>query len=399
MSARVDVKELVDWILAEGCKGDDLGAILAGVSDRLAAMGIPLYFATLHMPTIDPTAAVLQFLWRPDQAPTTTELSLEEGQGAAFRRSPIHYVIERDLGGARWKLEDPETVKQFALFKDLHTLGVTEYVLRLVSFGQRRKALQGLAFTLATNRPGGFADAEIEVVDRLLPALSVVAYRIGLSRVATETLGAYLGPSTGARVMQGVIRRGDSQVISAALLLADLRGFTTLADRAPATEVVAWLNQHLECVGDSVTAQGGEILKFLGDGLLAIFPSEQIGAERACNAAVNAAIEACRQNAALNLRRKSTGGPALDLSTALHFGDVVYGNIGTARRLDFTIVGPAVNEVSRMEALGKALGRELLLSQSVADRCGHKVISVGAHELRGIAGHREMYTVASASTG
>jgi len=399
MSARIDVKELVDWILAEGCASDDLGAILAGLSDGLVERGVLLCRTTLHMPTIDPTAAVLEFTWSRDQGPTSTVLSPEEGQGASFLRSPFHHLLERNLTGGRWNLEDAETVKQFELFSELRAHGVTEYAVRMVQFSEGRTALQGAALSAATDRPGGFSNADMEMLGGTLPALSVVAYRIGLSRVATETLGAYLGPRTGARVMQGVIRRGDSQVISAALLLADLRGFTALADRAPATDVVGWLNQHLECIGDAVTAQGGEILKFLGDGLLAIFPSEQIGAERACKAAVSAGIEACRQNAALNLRRKSSGGSALDLSIALHFGDVVYGNIGTARRLDFTIVGPAVNEVSRMEALGKALGSELVLSQSVADRCGHKVISLGAHELRGITGRREMYTVVSAATG
>ena len=394
MSARDAVTGLVDWILAQGCESDDLGAILAGLSERLVAQGVPLCRTTLHMPTIDPTAAVLEFSWWRDQGLMSKALGPEEGQGAAFLRSPFHHLIERNIDRARWRLEDADAVKQFEMFDELRTLGVTEYALRLAQFGHGRTALQGVALSASTDRRGGFADAEIEMVDRIVPALSVVAYRIGLSRVTAETLGAYLGPQTGARVMQGMIRRGDSQVISAALLLADLRGFTALADRAPAASVVGWLDQHLECVGDAVTEHGGEVLKFLGDGLLAIFPSEQIGAERACSAAVNAAVNAGIRNAALNERRAAEGSPTLDLSTALHFGDVVYGNIGTARRLDFTIVGPAVNEVSRMEALGKALGRDLLLSQSIADRCGRPVISLGAHELRGIAGRREMYTVA-----
>jgi adenylate cyclase len=196
-------------------------------------------------------------------------------------------------------------------------------------------------------------------------------------------------------VLQGKIRRGDSQVISAALLLADLSGFTALVDRARGTEVVGWLNQHLECIGDAVAERNGEVLKFLGDGILAVFPAAPIGAEHACAEAVRAAIDASGRNAALNARRAAEGGPALDLTIALHFGDVLYGNIGTARRLDFTVIGPAVNEVSRMEALGKALGRELLLSESIAHRCGQPVLSLGPHELRGVAGMREMYVVAA----
>lgn len=386
--------ELTNWILEEGRDGDDLGAILAGLCERLAAQGIPLCRVSLGMPTIDPTAAVVNYLWWRDKGLTSAALTPDDAYGAPYQRSPIRYLMDRNLVGMRWKLEDPRAVRRFVLFGELRALGVTEYVLRFVEFSRGRTALQGAALSMATDRPGGFTDADVDAVGRILPALSAVAYRIGLSRVAAETLGAYLGPQTGPRVLQGMIRRGDSQVISAALLLADLRGFTALVDRAPGAKVVGWLNEHLECIGDPVAESGGEVLKFLGDGLLAVFASEGDDADRACRAALNAAVDARTRNAALNARRTARSEPALDLSIALHFGDVVYGNIGTARRLDFTVVGPAVNEVSRMEALGKGLGRELLLSDSIAHRCGRPVLSLGPYELRGVAGTRELYVVA-----
>jgi adenylate cyclase len=388
------MNELIKWILEEGRDSDDLGAIFKGLSERLVARGIPLYRTNLSMPTIDPETALLRFNWLRDEGLTTAALSPEDAHGASFRRSPILHMLKRNVFRERWNLEDPQVVQRFALFEELRAVGVTEYALRFVPFSKGRTALKGAMLTMATDRPGGFTDGQFEAVDRVVPALSVVAYRIGLSHVAVETLGAYLGPQTGAHVLQGMIRRGDSQVISAALLLADLRGFTALVDSNPGTEAVGWLNQHLECIGDAVTEHGGEVLKFLGDGLLAVFPSEHIGAERACREALSAAVDAGGRNAALNARRATEGGPALDLSIALHFGDVIYGNIGTARRLDFTVVGPAVNEVSRMETLGKALGREVLLSQSIADRCGRPVLSLGPHELRGTSGMREMFTLA-----
>jgi adenylate cyclase len=387
------MNELINWILEQGRDSDDLGAIFKGLSERLVAQGIPLCRTTLGMPTIDPTAALLRFIWSRDEGLKSTALSPEDTYGAEFQRSPIHHMLERNGLGESWKLEDPEVVRRFVLFEELRAVGVTEYALRWVPFSKSRTALRGAMLAMATDRPGGFTNGEFEAVERILPALSVVAYRIGLSHAAAEILGAYLGPQTGAHVLQGMIRRGDSQVISAALLLADLRGFTALVDSNPGTEVVGWLNQHLECIGDAVTERGGEVLKFLGDGLLAVFPSEHIGAERACHEALSAAVDAGGRNAALSARRTTEGGPALDLSIALHFGDVVYGNIGTARRLDFTVVGPAVNEVSRMETLGKALGRELLLSQSIAHRCGRPVLSLGPHQLRGTTGMREMFAL------
>ena len=343
--------DLINWILEEGRDNDDLGAILEKFSEWLVARGIPVCRTSLNMPTIDPVAAVLSFQWSREKGVARSTFAPEDAGGTQFRRSPISYLIERNLGAQRWKLEDREAVERFPLFQELRALGITEYALQLVRFSKGRTGLEGAALSMATDRPGGFVDAEIEETARVLPALSLVAYRIGLLHVATETLGAYLGPQTGARVLQGRIRRGDSQVISAALLLADLRGFTALVDRYPGTEVVGWLNQHLECIGDAVAERDGEVLKFLGDGILAVFPAAPSGAERACIEAVRAAIDARRRNAALNARRAAVGGPTLDLSIALHFGDVLYGNIGTARRLDFTVVGPAVNELSRMEAL------------------------------------------------
>jgi adenylate cyclase len=363
------VIELINWVLKEGTKGDDLAAVLEGLSERLVAQGISLCRTTMSMPTIDPTTAVLNFEWSRDHGLSSTAVTREDAYDVPYQCSPLRYLLEGNITSERWKLEDPEVGRRFPLFDELRSQGITEYALRFVPFSKRRTALQGVVLSMATDRRGGFTEAEIDAVGCLLPALSIVAYRFGLSRVATEILSTYLGPVTGSRVLQGMIVRGDSEVISAALLLADLRGSTALFDGAPGTRAVGWLNEHLQCIGEAVQEHGGEILKFLGDGLLAVFASEHIGAERACDEAVRAAIDACERNAALGAQRARDGGPALDLSIALHFGDIVYGNIGTARRLDFTVVGPAVNEVSRMEALAKSLGRELVLSESIARLC------------------------------
>ncbi len=391
--------ELINWILEEGRDGDDLGAILAGLSERLVARGVPLCRTTLLVPTLDPTTAVISYLWWRDKGLSSAAISREDAYGAAFQRSPVHYLLEHNIGGERWPLEDPAVAERFVLFQELRALGVTEYVLQFVPFSRGRIALRGAALSMATDRGGGFVAADMETVSHILPALSLVAYRIGLSRFAAEALGAYLGPQTGERVLQGMIQRGQSQTISAALLLADLRGFTALADRAPAAAVVGWLNDHLECIGDAVVEHGGEVLKFLGDGLLAVFPAASSGADRACRAAVEAALDAGARNDALNRRRFDVGAPALDLSIALHFGDVAYGNIGTARRLDFTVIGPAVNEVSRMEALGKQLGHALLLSESIAHRCDRAVANLGPHALRGVADTREVFVLVGERQG
>jgi adenylate cyclase len=193
--------------------------------------------------------------------------------------------------------------------------------------------------------------------------------------------------------------------VRAAVLLADLRGFTALAGRADPADVVGWLNEHFDAMGDPVLERGGKILKFLGDGLLAVFPVAGSGAEiegAACTLALAAAEDALARNAALNAGRAATGGPTLGLDVALHFGEVVYGNTGTARRLDFTVIGRVVNEASRMERLCDALGRHLLLSADFAQRCGVdagrgcSLESLDRHVLAGV-GERELFAPAAAS--
>jgi len=410
-----DPREAVDAILDGAMAGDDLGPVLAVAGAALCRAGVPIVRASLGMPAIDPTIRGLSWVWwRNDgsgrggagQVELVETLHGPESD-EAFRASPIHHMRERDLTSCRWRLDGTAATapdsESFPLFSELRRRGVTEFAMRLVPFGTG--ALIGAAFGIATDRPGGFTDADLAAADRLLPALALAAYRIGLARVATAALGAYLGGATGLRVLAGEIRRGGGRVVHAAVLLADLRGFTALAGRADPADVVGWLNEHFDAMGDPVLERGGEILKFLGDGLLAVFPVAGSGAEiegAACTLALAAAEDALARNAALNAGRAATGGPTLGLDVALHFGEVVYGNIGTARRLDFTVIGRVVNEASRMERLCDAIGRHLLLSADFAQRCrvgagrGCSLESLGRHVLAGV-GERELFAPAAVS--
>jgi adenylate cyclase len=231
------------------------------------------------------------------------------------------------------------------------------------------------------------------VIGDVAPALALAAYRIGLGRIATRTLAAYVGERTARRVLTGTIRRGDGQAITAAVLLADLRGFTALADREDSRFVVGWLNEHFEAMGEPVHEHGGEILKFLGDGILAIFAAER-GASAACASALDAAAEALKRTSTLNRRRAGSGGPVLRLHIALHYGEVFYGNVGTAGRLDFTVIGRAVNEASRIEELCETVGRSLLISVAFARNCPDErsIIGLGRRAMRTI-GERELFTL------
>jgi adenylate cyclase len=318
-----------------------------------------------------------------------------------FRRSPIYALVQDDQSQRHWRLDRGEGCADLPLLAELRAEGATSYFMHIVRFGgEIASAVPGVAIAIATDQPGGFSEADLATFMALMPALGLASYRYMLARVSAAILGVYLGERTARRVLAGEVRRGTGRAIEAAILLADLRGFTSLAGREPAARVVAWLDQHLEAVGEAVAAHDGEVLKFLGDGLLAVFPADETATSdlEACRRALAAAEQALAATATLNADRRAKGEPELGLDVVLHFGEVVYGNVGAARRLDFTVIGPTVNEASRMEALCAELGRPLLLSGEFAALCGRTTASLGRFQLRGCEGEREVFELPSAST-
>lgn len=383
--------DLIDWVLRQATEGDSLKDLLTGLCGRLVDRGLPLWRVSLGMPAIDPTFRGAGVNWWRDRPFEVTLMRHGPVGEADFERSPIAYMRARDLTLHRWRL-DRETGPDIPEpLQDLQQQGATDYRLHLTGFSGEI-AIMGVAISFATDRPGGFEESELAFLGRMIPALGLASYRFAIARLAREMLSIYLGQRTGRRVLAGDIRRGEGQIIEAAILVADLCGFTAMTEREDSFAVVRWVDEHLEAVVDSVTDQGGEILKFIGDGVLAVFP---VGEGEAlpgnpCDRALAAAEDAIARTAALNRRRAESGAPTLDLDVVLHYGDVVYGNVGAARRLDFTVIGRAVNEASRMEALCDDLGRHLLLSSVFAGHCSRQTTSLGTFPLRGIEGLREI---------
>jgi adenylate cyclase len=344
--------------------------------------------------------------WRRESVGEADEATVEilprdEAGEAAHQRSAIGIMIERQVFEHSWRLDGGDAdIAMIPLLADLRAQGMTEFAMRLVPFAEGG-ALLGCAFSMATDRASGFSEADLAAPKRLGPTLALAAYRHGLAQNAASALQVYLGTATGARVLAGAIRRGDGELIRAAILLADLRGFTALSGRAAPSDVVRWLNEYFDAIGGPIVERGGEILKFLGDGLLAVFPAaaEQSAQDAACMLALTAAEDALARVAAVNAGRGAAG-PALLLDIALHVGEVFYGNIGTARRLDFTVIGSAVNEASRMEKLCDSVDRHLVLSAGVAVSCaasGRAVASIGRHVLAGV-GEREIFAPLTGSS-
>jgi adenylate cyclase len=245
-----------------------------------------------------------------------------------------------------------------------------------------------------TDRPDGFSDGELDALRHVRTALARLVESQSLRRVARNILNAYLGVQSGERVLNGQIKRGDGDEIHAVIWFSDLRDSSLIADSMTRREFLGVLNEFFECTAGAVLASGGEVLRFVGDAVLAIFPVSpaRLSAAQACEIAVAAARDAIARLAKLNATRAARGERALAFGIALHLGDVLYGNIGTPKRIEFSVIGAAANEAARIEALCKTLGRSLLVSQAVARYLDGTWRSLGAHALRGVGEPIELFT-------
>jgi adenylate cyclase len=380
----------INGFLLRAAASADLAGLFGGLCEELVALGLPLWRASAAYQTLNPVVRARSDIWHRDGELARHKATHGEGE-SQYLRSPIRYLRDEKRLFGRWRLERGEG-GSFPLLTELRDGGATDYVLHIVAFDAGTPALPGVALSFASDRPGGFGDADLADIAAVVPALGLACGRSALAEMAGSVLAIYLGASTARHVLAGEIRRGLGRRIEAAILLADLRGFTQLVDGADPLAVVGWLDGHLEAMAEAVAEHDGEVLKFLGDGLLAVFPVEEPGGAEieACEAALLAARAAQSRNAALNAARRKDGAPVLDVDIALHYGEVIYGNVGSQQRLDFTVIGRAVNEASRIEALCAALDRPLLLSIDFARRCGRPTLSLGLHRLRGVESPREI---------
>jgi adenylate cyclase len=277
---------------------------------------------------------------------------------------------------------------EFPILTELRSAGVTDYVVLPVPFSDGTNK----ALSLATTRVGGFSDDEIALFEAMMPAVAVNLEIQALRRMARTLLDTYVGRQAGGRVLAGQIRRGMGETFNAVIWLSDLRGFTSLSESSPRDELIEMLNRYFGPMCDAVEASGGEVLKFIGDSVLAIFPIE-LDAAAACRRALEAAHAAGIAIEAENLLRTASGVPKIDYGLALHVGDVMYGNIGGDARLDFTVIGPAVNVTSRIESMCKDLQRSPLLSAEFVRASAVRAELLGEFALKGVGARQPIYGV------
>jgi len=411
----LDLTGLPEWLVERGLRGLPLDDQIEGFCRRVVEAGFPARRFNMSIGTLHPRHGARSYVWRPEGLTTDEFPRLRTGeQTEAYLRSPIYHLRSSGEQRLRRRL-DTDASGDFPLLAELREAGMTDYAARIVRFDDARAAmlraravtvasdrpdpLQGIFFSCATDAPDGFDDGHLQQVGDVLPYLALAVKSRATFDVARTLLETYLGADAGQRVLTGEIDRHSVQRIQAVIWLCDLRGFSAVASRVSPDELVEILDAYLEVMAQPVLDNQGQILKFMGDGFLATFDLSLRDRQTVCIDAVKAAEQLLNTFPQFNAERRAAGKAAREFGIALHLGEVLYGNIGTRDRLDFTVLGSAVNEASRIEGLCRPLGRRVLLSASfheAAAACGGMVVSVGFHALRGIREPQELFTIAGA---
>ncbi len=374
--------EIVEW-LADGARDAvEADHVLTQLCERLVACGIRLFRVTVYVRTLDPLYLGRRFIWRADTPVQIDGAPYDLLERPAFRNSPMVFVAEH-TATVRRRLADADCPLDFPVLPELREEGVTDYLMVPLVFTNGEVHLA----SWTTRAPGGFRRAELLGINAIVAPLARVAEVRALRRTATNLLNTYVGRQAGERILAGKIRRGDSEAIHAAIWLSDMRGFTTLADTVRPELLIDVLNRYFDCQVPAIEKHGGEVLKFMGDGLLAIFPVDgDAGArDRVCADVLAAAREARQAVAALEGPASAGTAARVRCGIALHLGEVLYGNIGGASRLDFTCIGPGVNLAARLEKLTGRLGRTILASADFARHCADAFRPAGEFALAGFA--------------
>ena len=395
--------ELAAWIAAAGLAGEAEPDMVGGFAERLVAMGSPLARATVIVDTLHPIYEGRAFAWRAAGGKTTLQEygPTNEGEAAErWRASPLYRLVQTGAPLLRRRI-DARCLAEFPTLTETAP-GMTDFVGMVHRFARHGVIgeMDCVYSTWTTDDPNGFGDADIADLERLVPLLALAVKSASLTRIARTLVETYLGRDPGRRVLAGGIARGVADRIEAVLWFSDLRGYTRITDTSPPEQVIPLLNDYADAVISAIHANGGDVLKLMGDGTLAIFTAAD--REAACRAALKAAKAVRHSVGELNRRRGGGGLPVTDIYLALHFGAVFYGNIGSKERLDFTVVGPAVNEVSRIAALCRSVEQPLLLSASFAAAAGSarsQFVSVGRYALRGVSTPQELFTLDPTASG
>lgn len=382
--------------------GASLDVLATEAAEGLLRAGVPVGRSHLSVSTLHPSFQARGSTWYRQRGSAEQEsYTTLDQSNEAWRASPFRYMLEHELPVLRRRLRGPQAQLDMVMLQEFAAKGFSDWYGRLFGFGWSADPAMlntdemGAIFSWSADNAAGFSDGDIALLDAVGQSLALSVKAVTYAEMMRDLLGTYLGRDAAAHVILGAVKRGTTEEVDAVVMYADLRGFTALSERLPAPQVVELLNLYFDAMGEPVEWQGGQILKFLGDGFLATFPLDGAEPAAVCRKALAAARSALSRVAQMNRDRSATGLPVMALDVVLHTGRVQYGNVGTRQRLDFTVIGPAVNQAARLEGACGALDRNLVASRAFRDAHGGEgvdsFVSLGHVELRGIAAPQEVF--------
>jgi len=398
------IQDISDWIIAQALTSQSLDNVLTGICQRLNQVCFNLVRVNVAMSALHPTIVAQTISWMPGHGSDAEDVMHSNTPREDWLNSPIKVLTEGETE-VRHRLDRSDSWQGYPILERLHSMGATDYFASSVSFSNtfshNKEAIariDGVILSWATDQGDGFTEHQINVLRRLLPRIAITAKIANRERRTLNILGAYLGGDAAERVLNGQIRLGDGDVIPSVIWYSDMRNSTPLADRLPGPEFLALLNAFFDCTAGAVLHHGGDVLRFIGDAVLAIFPIEQgrFTVKQACEAALKAAFEAEKRVLRYNRNLDDPESPEIGFGLGLHKGEVLFGNIGIPERVEFSVIGPAANEVARLEGLTKQLGKPVLISQAFRDGLdpeeGKSLEYLGDFPMKGVGTLQKIYT-------
>lgn len=378
--------EVERWLLQEALGDPDISELFNDLCERIFAIGVPIERAALSWPTLHPLFRAEHLRWAQGEGALLYQAEHTNAEAPSWLDSPFHHVLTHELDHLRRRLSGPDAMIDFPILEELVEDGFHDYMITasafpIAEFKEFVHGRTGVMASWSTRRDGGFTDADISALAHIQNFLAVACRQAIQKRILANVANTYLGPTAGWRVLSGAIRRSDGEKINAVIWFSDLRGSTRMSERMDPHDYLKFLNSYFECAAAPVIEQGGEILNFIGDAVLAIFPIEsEIGTRDAVRRAVAAADTAMKNRAGDCEARDADGAPP-EFGIALSVGKVMFGNIGVPERLAFSAIGKNVNAIHRIDQVTKQLGEPVLATEEVAKHDPDGWFSVGAQQL------------------
>ena len=397
MSRQTLVNALGEWLIDQALSQPDIVAMFEQVCNRLYAIGVPLSRARLTWPTLHPLFQAETILWIPGAETEFEQFKHQDEASEEWLKSPMNYVLENEVDTLRRNLDGPNKLLDFPLMKELAAEGQTDYLMTASAFNsstvRNTRMESGILVSWCSRRAGGFSEEDLSALKKIQRRLAVACKSAIQQRIAHNITGTYLGMHAGNEVLEGAIKLGDGRSTRAVVWYTDMRNSTALADTMPPEEFLKLLNDYFECTAGAAIAFGGEVLDFIGDAVLAIFPydEEETGKAQAISCATMAMEKSIVLASEANARRAAEGKTCFDFGIGINTGTLMFGNIGVASRLSFSVIGQTVNEVERIETLTKAIESKAVVSAEIAAQEPKKWHSLGPQRLNGVAHESELF--------